>query len=229
MRHIDVLDSVDSTQDEVVRRLKRGTPVGAVIATKQVAGRGRHGRAWTTFPGESLAMSFAWLEAVDAEWPAGLALTAGLVAAETFDTQIAWPNDLMLGGKKIGGLLSEIVPCTLGKIPVVGLGVNLSLTKAPDGMPWASSLLMAGRPTPAPLDAAVAFLERIEMQAIPKSFREISARWSARDATTGKAYNLPDGRRAEAAEVTPNGSLKAKVEGREVIVPSATLFYGNGS
>jgi len=229
LRHIDVLDSVDSTQDEVVRRLKRGKVVGAVLAHKQFAGRGRHGRVWTTFPGESLAMSFAWTEGIDAVWPPGLALSAGLVAAETFDTQIAWPNDLMLGGKKIGGLLSEIVPCSLGKVPVVGLGVNLTLTRSPEGMPWAASLLMAGRTTPAPLDAAIAFLARIDEHVPPRSFQEILERWFARDATAGKTYALPDGRLARAIKVMRDGSLQTQIEGNEVIVPSATLIYGSGS
>jgi BirA family biotin operon repressor/biotin-[acetyl-CoA-carboxylase] ligase len=229
LRSLVVLDTVDSTQDEVIRRLKAGLHVEAILGYEQKAGRGRFGRSWESPLSESLSLSFAWLEAIDSEWPAGLALAAGVAAAEAFDTDIQWPNDLVINGRKVGGVLSEIVPCSLGKSPVIGLGMNLTQTSAPGGIPWASSLVMAGRPRLAPMEAAVAFLEAMETVPIPKRFEEISGRWRSRDQTLGKKYKLPDGRTALALYVDDDGGLVAKVGGTQISVSSAEAIYGKGS
>ena len=229
MRSLVVLDTVDSTQDEVVRRLKSGSPVDAVLAYEQTDGRGRFGRQWVSPKHECLALSFAWHEATDRSWLEGLALTAGLVAAETFDTTIAWPNDLVVQGKKVGGLLSEVISCSKGKVPVIGLGINLSMTEPPGGIQWATSLMLEGRPRLMPLDAAAAFLEAIDEQKLPGHFSEIESRWRRRDATPGKPFKLADGRTARAISVAADGSLETEVEGRTVNVTSAEAIYGSGS
>lgn len=224
---IVILESVDSTQDEVARRLKAGDLVEAVLACEQTAGRGRLGKEWQTLPGESLAVSFAWHSAVDSMWLPGLALAAGLVAAETFDTQIAWPNDLVIRGRKVGGVLSEIVSCPAGKVLVIGLGLNIS--KAPHEMDWATSLALEKREAPPPIAAAEAFLARIERSAIPERFSDIAERWRLRDATPGKSYTLPDGRVGITQGVDADGSLRVRVGAETVVVPSAQAIYGSGS
>ncbi|MDQ2987033.1 MAG: biotin--[acetyl-CoA-carboxylase] ligase [Armatimonadota bacterium] len=229
MKSIFVLDSVDSTQDEIVRRLKAGEHVEAILARKQTLGRGRFGRKWLSTTGESLTLSFAWHEATDWPWPAGLALAAGLAAAEAFDTSIAWPNDLVIGGRKVGGILSEIVTCPTGRVPVIGLGVNLTQSARPEGLPRASSLQLEGRPPMLPTEAAVAFLDSISRQTLPCTFSEIENRWRIRDATRGKKYTLPDGRIAVALRVDEHGCLVTTVDGEEYTVPSAEAIYGSGS
>ena len=218
MKSIIVLETVDSTQDEVIRRFKAGEEVEAVLASEQTAGRGRFGRSWLSTEG-SLAISFVWIEAAETPWPAGLALAAGLAAAEVFDTQIAWPNDLMHGDKKVGGLLSEVV----SGVPILGLGVNL--IKAPHEVPWATHL---GTKMSA-LHAACLFLDRIQDVGFPENFSRIENRWRARDATPGKSYTLPDGRIASAEHVTSTGELAAIVDGERITVLSAQAIYGSGS
>jgi BirA family biotin operon repressor/biotin-[acetyl-CoA-carboxylase] ligase len=113
------LGSVASTQD-----VARSLPLGSVvIADHQIAGRGRLEHRWEAPPGTALLVSF-----VLAPNPL-LSLAAGVAAAEACDqgVRLKWPNDLMLGGRKVGGILVE---ATAAKA-VCGIGINL--TWAPEG------------------------------------------------------------------------------------------------
>jgi BirA family biotin operon repressor/biotin-[acetyl-CoA-carboxylase] ligase len=112
------LESVPSTQD-----VARDLPVGSiVIADHQTAGRGRLEHRWEAPPGTELLVSF-----VLAPNPL-LSLAAGVAAAEACGqgVRLKWPNDLLLGGRKVGGILVEANPSKA----VCGIGINL--TWAPD-------------------------------------------------------------------------------------------------
>jgi BirA family biotin operon repressor/biotin-[acetyl-CoA-carboxylase] ligase len=110
---------VASTQD-VARDLALGS---VVVADHQTAGRGRLEHRWEAPPGTALLASF-----VLAPNPL-LSLAAGVAAAEACgqDVRLKWPNDLLLGGRKVGGILVEATPAKA----VCGIGINL--TWAPEG------------------------------------------------------------------------------------------------
>jgi BirA family transcriptional regulator, biotin operon repressor / biotin---[acetyl-CoA-carboxylase] ligase len=113
------LASVTSTQ-EVARDL----PIGSVVvADHQTAGRGRLDRRWVAPPGSALLASFVL------EPHPLLSLAAGVAAAEACgpEVRLKWPNDLMLRGRKLGGILVEVS----GGKAVVGIGINV--TSAPPG------------------------------------------------------------------------------------------------
>jgi BirA family transcriptional regulator, biotin operon repressor / biotin---[acetyl-CoA-carboxylase] ligase len=113
------VESVTSTQG-VAREL----PIGSVVtADHQTAGRGRLDHRWEAPPGTALLASFTL-----APNPL-LSLAAGVAAAEAcgHGVRLKWPNDLMLGGRKVGGILVEATPSKA----VCGIGINL--TWAPDG------------------------------------------------------------------------------------------------
>jgi BirA family biotin operon repressor/biotin-[acetyl-CoA-carboxylase] ligase len=113
------LESVTSTQD-----VARTLPIGSVvIADHQTAGRGRLAHVWEAPPGTALLASF-----VLAPNPL-LSLAAGVAAAEACGNgvRLKWPNDLLLRGRKVGGILVETTPTKA----VCGIGVNL--TWAPEG------------------------------------------------------------------------------------------------
>jgi BirA family biotin operon repressor/biotin-[acetyl-CoA-carboxylase] ligase len=113
------LETVTSTQ-EVARPL----PIGSiVVADHQSAGRGRLGRRWEAPPGSSLLASF-----VLAANPL-MSLVAGVAAAEACGepARLKWPNDVMVGGRKAGGILVEMTAARA----IVGVGINLSW--APEG------------------------------------------------------------------------------------------------
>lgn len=114
------VETTASTQDEA-RLGYPGWPL-LVVAARQTAGRGRRGRPWETAPralAASLAFAPAWPESA---WPR-LTLAAGLAACHALPDGILleWPNDLVWGGAKVGGLLTE----AQGGVVTVGLGVNL--------------------------------------------------------------------------------------------------------
>ena len=120
---------IDSTNRLAADLARAGAADGLVIgADHQTAGRGRRGRAWESPAGSGLLVSVV-LRPV----PPLVTLAAGLAAAEACEalagvaTSLKWPNDVLVGDRKLGGILSELV----GDAAVVGLGLNL--TWAPEG------------------------------------------------------------------------------------------------
>jgi BirA family biotin operon repressor/biotin-[acetyl-CoA-carboxylase] ligase len=129
VREVVVLDETASTNDEALARAFAGASSGAVVvAERQTAGRGRLGRTWFSEPGSALTAS--WIVrpafAVD-RWPL-IPLIAGVAAADAVrdlagvDVRLKWPNDLLVDGRKLGGILVEARP---PEAVVVGLGVNV--------------------------------------------------------------------------------------------------------
>lgn len=119
-------ERVPSTQD-VARTTIEDLPV-LVLASGQTAGRGRSGSKWLTAD-RALAASLAFHHERDEDRP--LSLMAGLAAVRaTSNTTLKWPNDVMVGEAKVGGLLVERSEDTT----TVGLGLNLWWRDAPDGM-----------------------------------------------------------------------------------------------
>jgi BirA family biotin operon repressor/biotin-[acetyl-CoA-carboxylase] ligase len=118
--------NVDSTQEELRRLLAEGAPPGTVVvADAQTAGRGRRGHVWYDRPGQDLLFSVALPPGLQREGLVSVALGAYLAEALAQDTRQAvmlrWPNDLVIGFSKIGGLLVEVA----GDLLLVGVGLNV--------------------------------------------------------------------------------------------------------
>ena len=134
---IDLLASCDSTNAVLLSRAENGAPSGTVIITEeQTAGRGRRGRSWFSSPGDSLTFSLLWRFAQGTA-PAGLSLAVGVAVSRALSgvgaggTALKWPNDILKDGRKLGGILVELVP-GVPHAAVIGIGINLRL---PAGMP----------------------------------------------------------------------------------------------
>lgn len=149
-----VLDAVESTNDEVKRRAPEGGVEGLVVlAAAQTAGRGRLGRRWHSVPGAGLYLSVLL---IPDEPPAQLtrwSLAAAVAAAEVCrelsgaDVQIEWPNDLVCGSRKLGGVLGELRTSAGRTELVLGLGLNVSHGEAdfpPELAGTATSLRLLG-------------------------------------------------------------------------------------
>jgi BirA family biotin operon repressor/biotin-[acetyl-CoA-carboxylase] ligase len=117
------LRTTDSTSDRARELALRGAPHGALVtAAEQTAGRGRQGRVWTTQPGAAVTMSV-----VVREPPPLLPLIAAVAVAECCgnDAQIKWPNDVLVDGRKVAGILAEGRPHE--GWAVLGIGVNVAV------------------------------------------------------------------------------------------------------
>ncbi len=107
--------------------------VYVLVATRQSAGRGRRGRQWLAWPGASLTFSALWRFAPDALAPAGLSLAVGLAVARALEklgtpaVTLKWPNDVLVHGRKVAGILVEVSPERGALMAVIGIGLNLRL------------------------------------------------------------------------------------------------------
>lgn len=122
-------EELDSTNRYALDAAAGGVAEGlTVVADVQTAGRGRLGRTWEAAPGSSLLVSLLLRPMVPVEHYHLVTMTAAVTAAEAVralalvPVQLKWPNDLLVGGKKLGGLLAEAIP---GEALVVGLGLNV--------------------------------------------------------------------------------------------------------
>ncbi|HEX5125825.1 MAG TPA: biotin--[acetyl-CoA-carboxylase] ligase [Rhodocyclaceae bacterium] len=128
---VDHIVSCDSTNSQLLERATRGAPLGtAVVADIQTAGRGRRGRVWQSAPGHSLTFSLLW-RFPDRFSLAGLSLAVGVAVARALERcgvdglALKWPNDIILDGRKLGGVLVEVAFDERGAAAVMGIGINL--------------------------------------------------------------------------------------------------------
>jgi BirA family biotin operon repressor/biotin-[acetyl-CoA-carboxylase] ligase len=130
---VEHFEEIDSTNSYLKQRAVEGCPEGLVaLADFQTAGRGRLDRTWASPPRSSLLCSVVLRPRLDAD---ELQLVVAAVALATrhalerlsgLRAQLKWPNDLIVGDRKLGGLLAEIVVTPEGYDVVVGLGLNLT-------------------------------------------------------------------------------------------------------
>lgn len=145
---IDVVDETGSTNADLAAAARAGAPVGSVLlADHQSAGRGRLGRTWTAPPGTSVAMSVLVRPTVAADrWTwlpllAGLAVSDGIRQEADLPADLKWPNDVLVLGRKVSGVLAERVETPEGPAVVIGMGINVHLT--PEELPVETATSLA--------------------------------------------------------------------------------------
>ena len=236
---------IDSTNAEALRQLAQRDPPFWVVAARQTAGRGRRARPWLSPPG-NLAASLALRLVPEGPAPALRSFTAALALADALERlcgpalplALKWPNDVLLEGRKLSGILLE-GRSGGGRAPldlVIGIGVNLIASPPPDavdtsGPPPISLLEATGRRVApetllATFDAA--FFAR-EAQLLAEGFSPIRAAWLARAQGLGAPITarLADGTMREGRFETVDlaGNLVLKTErGREAI-SAADIFF----
>lgn len=233
---ITVVERTGSTNADLVREHAadpEGWPHLAVLVTDdQTEGRGRLGRAWTAPPGTAIAISvvldLADLRPADRGWVpliAGAALTRVIAAnvdgegLGTHSSRMKWPNDVLVDGRKISGILAEAVPGVTGAV-VVGAGINTAMTAAELPVPTATSFANLGvAVTPELIDtlladylAALAELMGALLLEDGDAFRSgVHAEVEALCGTIGSAVrvHLPDGSElvGDAVRLGPQGEL----------------------
>ena len=137
MWHIESRGSTPSTNADVAEQARAGAPEGVVLVTDhQQAGRGRLDRLWETPPGTALTMAVLLRPTVPAErWP-WLPLLTGVAVLDGLDAlgvraELKWPNDVLVHGDKLAGILVELLPMR-GRPPAAVIGIGLNLRLPPD-------------------------------------------------------------------------------------------------
>ncbi len=198
---------LDSTNEEAKRQAASGAPAGTLIwARTQTAGRGRRGRAWVSVPG-NLYLSLLLRPARPAGAAAQLGFAAALAVGEALlpllprvvDLAYKWPNDVLVAGRKISGILLESQAAGEGRIDwlVVGIGVNLVAFPTDSEYP-ATSMAAAGA-APVALDALLEAVARAfhfwYERWLAEGFEPLRAAWLARASGLGQAIRvrLPQG------------------------------------
>lgn len=132
-------DSLPSTNTEAARQAMRGAAEGlCIVALEQTAGRGRRQRLWASPKGAGLYLSIVLRPRIEMHaWPL-ITLMSSLVVADAlfetfkFQTDIKWPNDVLVDGRKVCGILTETVETDQGRAAIVGIGVNLNANALPE-------------------------------------------------------------------------------------------------
>jgi BirA family transcriptional regulator, biotin operon repressor / biotin---[acetyl-CoA-carboxylase] ligase len=195
------LRRVDSTNVRARALADAGAPHGTLVtAAEQTAGRGRQGREWKAPADRALLVSL-----VLRDWPRLLPLAAAVAVAETVgdDAAIKWPNDVLLGGGKVAGILAEGRPRDGWMV----LGIGLNVAVSPDDLPGevrttAATMGLSPREIEPTLARLLGVLERW----LAADERAVLAAWRGRDALAGQAVGW-DGGAGTAAGVDDDGRL----------------------
>lgn len=221
------LPRIDSTNAEVLRRAAEGAPHGTVVlAAEQTAGRGRRGRSWIPAPG-NLYMT------VLVRPPAGraaaqLSFVAAVALGEAMDREtdfrFKWPNDLLVGGRKIAGILIEAD----GEAAAVGIGVNA--VRTPDGVSDTAADL-GGRIDAATLCTAICgTFDRWYRRWLGEGFGPVRDAWLSRATGLGEVVSARSARGTLSGRfdrLTADGAMVlVDASGTETEIAAGEIFFG---
>jgi BirA family biotin operon repressor/biotin-[acetyl-CoA-carboxylase] ligase len=204
---------LSSTNDLAKFHAGKGAPEGVLVVTdEQTAGRGRLGRSWWAPPGAALLTSLLFRPALAAERMQQLTMLCALAAADAITrvtgltVDLKWPNDLLIGGRKVAGLLSEAG--FKGGEPdfvVVGMGLNVDVdfsAMSPLMAPATSLQLETGRY----VDRVTLLTDYVDQ--VARRYRRLQAgaspyqEWAARLITIGQSVTAQQGEQALTGTVT---------------------------
>jgi BirA family biotin operon repressor/biotin-[acetyl-CoA-carboxylase] ligase len=205
------METVDSTNAEAKRRAEAGEPGPLWIwSARQSQGRGRGGREWVSHHGNLFASLLIRVN-VPLQVASQLALVAGLAAYDTVAKLISyegrselllkWPNDILLAGEKVAGMLLENVGSASGDRSVVVMGTGINLGSYPENLEQPAVSLAAYGMTIVPADA---------LESLAKNTHDWLARWN-------EGYGFPTVRRAWLDRGGPTGRpLTVRLNGEEI-------------
>jgi BirA family biotin operon repressor/biotin-[acetyl-CoA-carboxylase] ligase len=228
-------DAVDSTNARAKALALSGHGECVIWAGEQRAGRGRMGRAWASPPGEGLWQTqLLRPEGLRAELAGGAVFVAALAMAEALDgfadVGIKWPNDLVLNGRKLSGMLAEAgLEGGACRWLALGVGVNLLQQEFPDDLPHATSLFVETGLRVAPEALLHLYLARFAPrydQWRRAGLEPILDAIRPRSATLGRRV-LANGREGEAIDFREDGALLFRgADGDEALVAGDVSVRG---
>lgn len=233
-RGITYLEQTDSTQNIARQLSSSGISEGQIcIAETQTAGRGRMGRNWHSPQGKGLWFSIVLRPTIPLRDMSHLTLLTAVALCESIRTVTAlplgikWPNDLLLDGKKVSGILLETIAeddRVQSVICGIGISVNLQATDYPDELlTIAQSLAMAGGQAYDREQLLATFCNHFEAlydAYLEHGFSEIRARWEANSITLNKTVEVQQLNRTIAGQaigIDEQGALLVLTSNGEVV------------
>jgi BirA family biotin operon repressor/biotin-[acetyl-CoA-carboxylase] ligase len=235
---IEWLDEIDSTNDEARRRFRAGD-VGPmwIGARDQSAGRGRRGRSWVALPGNLYCSGLYSLKCSPAE-AAQLSFAAALAASDVCQSvlpdhrvRVKWPNDALVDGKKICGVLLESADAP-GRVVQLVIGIGINIAEAPNipDRPATSLSALGGE-----MDAETALEHLVDRFEFWRSVWAREGFAPIRDAWLARAHGVGQRCLAQLNEATlegvftdlaPDGSLVLEMIGGETrLISAGDVFF----
>jgi BirA family transcriptional regulator, biotin operon repressor / biotin---[acetyl-CoA-carboxylase] ligase len=212
------LDQVDSTQTVAFALAERGAADRTVvIADQQAAGRGRRGRVWQAPPGTSLLASILIRSRLPQALLATLSPTTAVATAEALrrvaplSPRLKWPNDVLVGGRKIAGILLESRSIASAEpVLVIGVGVNLGQREFPPELAARATSVALETGHPVGRDTLLAaLLEEFDLwrgRLEGEGFGPVRERWKSLSDTIGRHVTV-DGLSGTATDLDADGAL----------------------
>lgn len=211
------LDTVDSTQRHAAALAADGAADGtAVVTDTQTQGRGRRGRVWLDTPGESLLLSVVLRTSLPLARLPTLSIAAGVAVAEALNesagiaARLKWPNDVVVGGRKIAGVLLE----RHSDAVILGIGINVAQTSVRSHLaPQATSVSIEGgrADREAILGAVLAAVGRWRSRLEQEGFGPVRARWTDLASMLGRRITA-DGAVGTAIGLDEDGALLVETD-----------------
>ena len=235
LRQLTVLKQTDSTNSALARLPAEQRHAHVLLAEKQTSGRGRRQRAWHSPGGGNIYLSLGWRFASQSAALSTLPLVTALCLCRALDRTglqghgIKWPNDVLVDGAKLAGILVETQAVGSGPaLAVIGIGLNVRMPVSDSGhlaaiidRPWTdlASQLPAERRDVCRNEIAALLLEELLLGLASfedRGFAVFHDEWQARDLLTGKRLRLEGNggfRYGRAIGVEDDGGLAVDIEG----------------
>ena len=216
--------TIDSTNSRAAELASAGAAEGVlVLARQQTAGRGRQGRVWVTPQDAGIAFSVILRPTIPLTRLPLVTLATGTAVARAIESSVGvrlglkWVNDLVLGGRKVGGILAEMSGPSL----IIGIGINVRFSQedVPEDLQTKIEWLerVVGRPVDPNLIvvALAAELEKSYQALLAGKVDEIVSAWKSYSVTIGKNIESNNGGqilRGKAVDITASGALVVETE-----------------
>jgi BirA family transcriptional regulator, biotin operon repressor / biotin---[acetyl-CoA-carboxylase] ligase len=224
---LEIMEEIDSTNDAAKRAAKLGAPSGALfVAESQTKGRGRQGRTWVGTRGESiLASLLVRLECEPRKLPP-ITLACGLAVRDAMHIERAklkWPNDVLIDGRKVAGVLVEATVTSSVDAVIIGFGINVHQRTFPDDIAERATSIAIANGGANAVDRAVvladvlAGIDRDVAHVAARGLGLLHARLVAADALSGRRIATDDGVTGEALAIELDGTLRIRTDAGTIV------------
>jgi len=197
---LEIREQTGSTNDDCIALARGGAPAGTVVVTDwQSAGRGRRGRGWSAPPGSAVLFSFIVRPALPLSAVGRLGMAAALAVVDAIGrtcgiaAAVKYPNDVLIEGKKVAGVLPEIqVGGDRVAWAVTGIGINVRRAAIPPGLEEQATSLEEHVARPARNALIRVLLSSLEsrLEQADADPEALAAAWRSRDTVLGKPVSL---------------------------------------